>query len=263
MWSTRAMSTLRSAFGVWCRHHRVNLRLTQAQLADRVGVTRGYIAGIEMGRANATLEVVSKVAGALDVDIAWRLLPPVIHDASSVRDLVHAGCSAYVDRRLRRSGSQTAREVEIVHSRSHGWIDLLAYRSEGAVLTIVEIKTRIDDLGALERQIAWYERSALEAARSMGWRPTRVATWLLILATTETETVLHSNRALFDAAFPGRAPQALRWLDGGGPIPPRRVVALIDPLSRRRDWLIRTCLDGRRSDLPYRSVREAAERMRA
>ena len=171
-----------------------------------MGVSRGYVARIEIGRANPTLNVVSKVADALDLRVDWRLLPPIVQDGSGVRDLVHARGSAYVDRRLRGAGARIAREVEIVHARSHDWIDLLAYDPARAVLTIVEVKPRIDDLGSLERQVAWYERSALEAARSLGWRPTRVMTWLLVLATTETDSVLHANRGLFDAAFPGRAP---------------------------------------------------------
>lgn len=255
------MPDLRSAFGVWCRHHRVNQRLTQDALAERIGVTRGYVAAIEMGRANPTLDVVDRVAQGLDLEVGWRLEPPAIHDQPRVRDVVHACCSSYVDRRMRHAGCKTAREVEIVHARSHGWIDLLAYEPERATLLIVEVKTRIDDLGALERQLAWYERSALDVARRVGWRPTRVVTWLAVLATAEADAIIHANRALFDIAFPGRATEALRWLDGGGSIPSGRSLMLIDPLSRRQDWLIRTRIDGRRSELPYRSVRDAAERM--
>ncbi len=255
------MPTLRSAFGVWCRHHRVSQRLTQDALASRAGLTRGYIAAIETGRANPTLDVVSRVAGALDLDAGWRLQPPIIHSDQNVRDITHARCSAYVDRRLRHAGFETAREVEIVHARSHGWIDLLAYEAERATMLIIEVKTRIDDLGALERQVAWYERSALDVARRTGWRPACIMTWLAVLATAEADAMIHANRALFDAAFPGRAAEALRWLGGGGSVLSGRSLVLIDPLSRRKDWLIRTRSDGRRSELPYGSVREAAARL--
>jgi transcriptional regulator with XRE-family HTH domain len=255
------MPTLGSAFGVWCRHHRLNQRMTQDALALRAGVTRGYIAAIETGRANPTLDVVSRVAGALDIEVGWRLQPSIVHADPDVRDVVHARCSAYVDRRLRHAGFETAREVEIVHARSHGWIDLLAFEPERATLLIVEVKTRIDDLGALERQVAWYERSALDVAWRVGWRPARIATWLAVLATAEADALILANRALFDVAFPGRAPEVLRWLDGGGSVLPGRSLALIDPLSRRGDWLIRTRIDGRRSELPYGSVRDAAARL--
>jgi len=147
-----------------------------------------------------------------------------------------------------------------VHARSHGWIDLLALDRGTATLVIVEIKTRLDDLGAMERQIGWYERSALDAARRQGWCPARVITWLVALASAENETVIQANRTIFDHAFPVRASAASAWQRGGGAPPPGRALALIDPASRRRDWLIRTRLDGRRSEPPYVDYRDAMQR---
>lgn len=235
--------------------------MTQVELADRVGVTRGYVAGIEMGRANPTLDVVAKIAAALDLEVDWLIRPPIIHDADQTGDLVHARCSAYVDHRLRAVGLLTAREVEIIHARSHGWIDLLAFDPDIATLLLVEVKTRLDDLGALERQIGWYERSALAAAHRLGWRPVRVVTWLVVLASAEADAGIHAHRPVFDQAFPVRAHEALRWLADGGLPPLGRVLAMVDPASRRRDWLIRTRSDGRRSEPPYRDLREAAQRL--
>lgn len=235
--------------------------MTQDELADRVGVTRGYIAGIEMGRANPTLDVVAKVAAALDVEVDWHIRPPVIHAAGQTGDLVHARCSAYVGRRLRAAGLLTVREVEIVHARSHGWVDLLAYDRDTRTLLLVEVKTRLDDLGALERQIGWYERSALDAARRLSWRPSRVVTWLVVLASAEADAGIRAHRSVLDQGFPVRAHEALRWLADGGLPPLGRVLAMVDPASRRRDWLIRTRSDGRRSEPPYRDLREAAERL--
>lgn len=44
---------------------------------------------------------------------------------------------------------------------------------------------------------------------------------------------------------------------------PGRGFALIDPSSRRHDWLIRTSLEGRRSKLPYAGYAQALARMTA
>jgi Predicted transcriptional regulator with C-terminal CBS domains len=254
------MQALRTTFARSCRRSRTDLGWTQEQLADAVGLARGYIAMIEGGRANPSLDVVTRIARALDLDVDLVIHPPLIVGGPGQRDAIHARCSGYVDSRLRTAGLGSAREVEIVHARSHGWIDLLAFERRLATLVIVEIKTRLDDLGALERQIGWYERSAISAARRLGWRPTQVVTWLVVLATAENEATIFGNRAIFDLAFPVRATVAAAWLRDGGAPPLGRALALIDPASRRRDWLIRTRLDGRRSGPPYLDYRDAVRR---
>jgi putative transcriptional regulator len=43
--------------------------MTQAELADRVGVTRQTIIAIEQGRYSPSLEVAFKIAGVLDVPL--------------------------------------------------------------------------------------------------------------------------------------------------------------------------------------------------
>jgi transcriptional regulator with XRE-family HTH domain len=236
--------------------------MTQQQLAAEVGLARGYIATLESGRANPSLGVVTRVAKALDMEVDLVIRAPIVIDGPTQRDLVHARCSGYVDRRLRAAGFVTAREIEIVHARSHGWIDLLAFDHRTSTLVIIEIKTRLDDLGAVERQIGWYERSAFAAARRLGWRPARSVSWLVVLASTEAEAVIRSNRAVIDEAFPIRAPAVTAWMtDRVGAPPTGRVLAMIDPTSRRRYWLIRTRLDGRRSDPPFRDYADAVRRL--
>ena len=212
---------------------------------------------IERGEANPSLNLVEEIAHALGLDVRLSIRPPIFPAGPRVLDSVHARCSAYVDRHLRALGWATAREVEIVHGRSHGWIDLLAFDPRTETLLIIEIKTRIDDLGGLERQLGWYERMAWQPARRLGWRPARIASIVLALASDEVERVVRSHRDLLALAFPMRAPQIAdllalpKELSGRG-------IALIDPSSRRREWLIRTSIDGRRSRLPYRDYADAA-----
>jgi transcriptional regulator with XRE-family HTH domain len=245
-------------FGRACLETRLGLDVSREELAGRVGVTPSYIGRVERGLANPSLTLVERIAEALGLDMQLVFREPIFPAGPRVRDAVHARCSAYVDRHLRALGWATAREVEIVHGRSHGWIDLLAFDQRTRTLLIIEIKTRLDDLGALERQLGWYERMAWQSARRLGWRPTRVVSIILALASDEVERVVRSHRDLIRVAFAMRAPQIadlLAWpqeeLSGRG-------FALIDPSSRRRDWLIRTSIDGRRSRLPYRDYVDAA-----
>lgn len=251
------MTIARVSFGRACFEIRTSLDVPRKALAARVGVSARYIALIEQGRANPSLALVERIADALGLTIELGITPPVFPGGARVRDEVHARCSAYVDRRLRAAGWSTAREVEIVHRRSHGWIDILAFHRRSATLVIIEIKTRVDDLGALERQLGWYEREAWRAATTVGWRPGRAASCVLALASDEVEQVVRSHRDLFKLAFPSRAAALSRLIHEPERALVGRAFALIDPASRRREWLIATSIDGRRSRLPYRGYAEA------
>lgn len=250
---------MRVTFARLCRDTRIRLDITQRQLAASVGVGRGYIAMLESGRANPTLAIVNRVGEALGLDFELIGRPPVIIGQVQQGDLVHARCSGYADRRLGQAGLATAREVEVIHGRSHGWIDLLAFEPRTGTLLIVEIKTRIDDLGAIERQVGWYERSAFAIAEKLGWHPRRSVSWLLVLASEEVDAAVRVNREALRLTFPARAPEMSRLL-GGSAEWHGRGLAMIDPASRRRDWLIRTRVDGRRSVAPYVDYADAARR---
>jgi transcriptional regulator with XRE-family HTH domain len=254
---------LRTTFAHLCRDTRIRLGLTQRQLAEKVGVTRGYVANIELGRANPTLGLVTRVAAALDLEVELAARPPVLIGDGRQRDFVHARCSAHVDRRFRSAGWLTAREVEIVHGRSHGWMDLLAFDPQTGMLVLVEIKTRLDDIGAIERQLGWYERSAFEVARRLAWRPRRIASWLLVLCSSEVEESLRLNRELMANGFPTRARAMTSVLMRQDPTIRGRGLALIDPVSKRRVWLMTSRIDGRRSPPPYSSYADAARQLAA
>ena len=251
-------SSLRMTFARLCRETRVLLDITQRELAAATRMSRSHIAEIETGRTNASLDDVARIGEALGLDLQLVGRPPTVLDPLP-SDLVHARCSGYVDRRLRSSGWITRREVEIVHARSHGWIDLLAFHPVTRVLVIVEIKTRLIDIGAIERQLAWYERSARDAASRYGWIPAATTSWLTLLATEEIDTAVRLHRDILRIAFKGRATE-MRAVAAGGMPRSDRGLAMIDPSRRRHDWLIPTRSDGRRSLAPYRDYADAARR---
>lgn len=253
--------SIRVTFARAARDTRLGLRLTQQQVADAVGVSRGYIAAIENQRGNPSLDVVDRMSRALGLEADLVLRQPIVVGAHGQRDLVHARCSGYLERRLRTAGWQTAREVEVIQGRSHGWIDVIAFHPRTETLLVIEIKTRLDDLGSVERQLAWYGRSAGNAALRLGWRPRRVVSWLLVLASDEVERVLRHNRDVLGRAFPLRARQMLEWLSGGDHSVVGRGLAMVDPASKRREWLIRSRVDGRRSPSRYADYAGAAQRL--
>jgi transcriptional regulator with XRE-family HTH domain len=242
-----------------CRDGRQALGLTQSAVAARVGVARSYIAGIERGHANPSLDVIIRLARALGLELDLTLRSPVIVGDRRQRDAVHARCSGYVDRRLLGAGWETAREVAIVDGRWRGWIDLLAFDLRTGTLLVIEIKTTIDDLGALERQVGWYERVARRVSLDRGWRPRRIVTWVLVLASEQNELAMTRNRGVFGRAFSVDVALMQALLDDpGSNWPGGRALASIDPGRRRRTWLVRPRMRGGRTASPYRDYRDAA-----
>lgn len=56
-------------FGPSVRRHRVLLRLSQEELADRAGIDRTYISGVERGVRNPTLDVMQRITHGLGIDL--------------------------------------------------------------------------------------------------------------------------------------------------------------------------------------------------
>jgi len=60
---------LSSHFGEAVREHRLLVRLSQEQLAERAGLDRTYVSGIERGRRNPSLRILQSVSDALGADL--------------------------------------------------------------------------------------------------------------------------------------------------------------------------------------------------
>jgi len=250
-------------FGRACRDARLRRRLSQRDLATAVGLSRAYVSMIERGRANPSLAVVERIGAELGLDLELLIRTAPTLEVDRQRDLVHARCSGYVERRLRAVGWHVAREAEVIDGRLRGWIDLLAFDPNSETLLVIEVKTRLADIGLVERQLGWYGRLAVDAARRLGWRPRRIVTWLLVLASDEVDSVIGRNRDLMTTSFPLRAVEMMAWLGAGRHPALGRGLAMIDPASKRRAWLIRTRVDGRRSPARYSGYADATRRFGA
>jgi hypothetical protein len=196
----------------------------------------------ESGGSEVSLRTLFGMCDALGVAISIDFRLPLIARSSPQRDPAHATCVAYVARRLLAAGFLAVREVEIAYGRSHGWIDVLPWDARSGTLLVIEVKTVLDDMGNVERQLAWYRREAWAAARPLGWQPSRLAGWLVVLATEANKAMIRANREAFAQTFPGRV---------GSMNDEAQALAMVDPSNRRREWLIRTGVDGRRSPAPY------------
>jgi len=63
-------SDLQLRFGVVIRQSRRSLGITQEELAGRAGLHRSYVADVERGARNISIDVIERVAEALNVSIS-------------------------------------------------------------------------------------------------------------------------------------------------------------------------------------------------
>jgi transcriptional regulator with XRE-family HTH domain len=236
---------------------------SQRELASRAGLSQALVSAIENGRVpNVTFATTARLLEAMGAKLIIDASPPFLGDRERQRDSAHARCTAHVARRLEGAGWQVRTEVEVGGGRSRGWIDLLAYHPRTRLLLVIEIKTEIRDLGAIERSLGWYERESWAAARRLGWRPQALVGCLLLLATEANDERIRDNRAALSRGFPIRATEISSVVAGNkAAVAGRRAVALIDPSSRRRDWLRPARIDGRRSVAPYVDYIDFVRRM--
>lgn len=241
------------AFAAVVRTARRARRWTQARLAAEAGISQAHVARLE--RADVS-ELSFRRAGALmDVlggRVEVRFVGP--HGGARPRDAAHARCVAFVARRLVRDGWLVATEVEVGGERWRVFADVLAFHAERRILLVIEVKTEIHDLGEIDRQLGVAERGAWAAAHERGWRPWRIVGLLLVLATQENDRRLQEHRGGFDRAYSVRAPQLRMLLEGDREVIPARGargLAMLDPRSRRSNWMLPTWIDGRRTTAPY------------
>ena len=64
------MSTLRVAFGRTIREIRLELGLSQEKLAQKVKVSRNFLGSVERGESTLSLEVVERLARAVDIRLS-------------------------------------------------------------------------------------------------------------------------------------------------------------------------------------------------
>ena len=241
---------------------RESIGWSQRELAARLTSSQSAVQRLEAGRspyidarlASAAFRVL-RITGAFDartLGLAAR---------REQRDLVHACCVSYACRRLHAHGWAVQSEVEIGTGRYRGWIDFLAFRAVDRALLCCEVKTEIDDVGRIQRTVGWYAREAATAARRFGWQPRTTTTALLILCSTDNDRAVRLNHQALRTAFPGPARGLAAWSASPGRPPPASL-AMIDPRSRRADWLRPSASDGRSTPAPYADYRAAAEAIR-
>ena len=71
------MASLPEIFAQNLKEKRSNRGFTQAQLAEKVGMSTHHIAMIEIARNNPTMDLVERIAGVLDIEIYELFIAPL------------------------------------------------------------------------------------------------------------------------------------------------------------------------------------------
>ena len=136
-------------FGLAMRALRRRRTWTQAQLAERAGVSRGAVQQIERGGADAfTGRVVRMIAVALGARFEQRVLWQG-EALDRLLDADHAAIVERVIRWLRAEGWEAVPEVTFAIRGERGSIDVLAFHPGTGTLLVIEVKSVVPDIQGL------------------------------------------------------------------------------------------------------------------
>jgi len=199
--------------GALFRAVRLRRGLRQLDVGRASRTSQQLVSVLELGQVERVgLAAARRVATALGIYLP---LEPRYRGADAYRllDADHAAVVEAIVRRLRRLGWTC--EVEYTFNRygERGSVDILAWRDDGAVVAIIEVKTRVvdvqDTLGALDRKVRVVPQLL---RRQRGWRPRALGRILVLPDTTSNRSAVTRHSATLGAVMPSSSREVLAWL---------------------------------------------------
>jgi Holliday junction resolvase-like predicted endonuclease/predicted XRE-type DNA-binding protein len=126
-------------------------------------------------------------------------------------DARHARLQNWIVGVLRQHGWTVMVEHSFNHYGDRGRIDVLAYHPIDRVLLVVEVKTRVDDVGDVLGRLDVKRRVAPILARQRQWQADAVVPMLLILEHRTNRRRIADHVTVF-ASFTVRARAATAWI---------------------------------------------------
>jgi len=192
---------------------RIRKRLRQVDVARRAGVRRETVGRLERGAAGryplGILRAVATVLGAdVDVRIRWQGA-----DLDRISGAAHAELHESIADHLARWIGWTWRpEVSFSIWGERGVIDILAWHAASRSLLIIELKTELVDPQELVATMGRRVRLGKEIARGLGWHPTSVSAWVIVVESSTNRRRAARHARLLRTAFPADGHAIRRWL---------------------------------------------------
>ncbi|MEO8437023.1 MAG: helix-turn-helix transcriptional regulator [Chloroflexota bacterium] len=226
------------ALGTAVKQDRIRLRLSQAELADRVGVHQSWISQIELGRGQGVpLELWVALGIAHGRPLAMTFTRPL----GESREPSDAGHLAMQERLLalaRATGRTATFELPTRPADPSRSIDVCVRDARHRVLVIEEAWNTFGDVGAAARST---NRKAAEAADLAATiddgPPYRVATVWVVRPSSTNRALLARFPGIFGATCPGSSRAWATTLATSDAPPNDRGLVWLDPSSGRiSEW---------------------------
>jgi transcriptional regulator with XRE-family HTH domain len=214
--------------GADLRRSRRQTRLTQEQVADRVGVKRARIGELERGKgASAPLALWVRLGKAVDRPFAAGFSRD-LREPPEPTDAGHLEAQELVLRLARRTRRVGEFELPTRSSGSAGVVDVALRDDAQRVAILVEVWNRLTDLGAASRSTSRKTLDVEEAILPVGYR--LASCWLLVDNATN-RAIVRRFPEIVRARFPGSSRDWARALVDGSEPPASPGIAWVDPRS--------------------------------
>ncbi len=179
---------------------RLDCGLTVRGLAERAGVSNGYLSQVIGRSREPSIAVLTALATALGGDLSLRVYPST---GPRLRDGVQA---RIVEELLRIAATSWRASVEVpVHRPSRGYVDAVFDDARRAVAVATEVQSRID---RLEQQIRWARDKAASLPSSDLWRfldgDRSTSRLLVIRSTAANREIAGRFESTLASAYPAR-----------------------------------------------------------
>jgi transcriptional regulator with XRE-family HTH domain len=234
----RLSQSIADVLGKAVRSERRRLRLTQAELAARVGVHQSWISRIEIGLGHGVpLETWIALGVALGRPLAVAFSRPL----GETREPTDAGHLAMQERLLalaRATGRSATFELPTRPSDPSRLIDVCVRDARNRVLIIEEAWNTFSDLGAAARSTARKRAEAADLAATVDdGPPYRVASVWVVRPSATNRNLLARFPGIFSAACPGPSRGWTRALTSTDSPPEAPGLVWLDPLNGRvSEW---------------------------
>jgi transcriptional regulator with XRE-family HTH domain len=210
----RRSGYLATRIGIGLREARQALRVTQAQAADRAGVSQGFWSQLERGSAGSvSLETLAACAESVETQLAAFL--EARPGADLPRDIAHLRGQELILRTARPGGwaARVEHGIDRAARRSRS-VDVLLERVETKEIVVIELIDLLVDGGEAMRGLA----DKVIAVRRREPRA-KVAGLLVVRATQRNRAVVRELGGVFRARFPAPSDDWLVALTHRQPMP--------------------------------------------